>query len=60
MKLHWIVRRYTNLGGAEVQIRRFIFTVWWQCTGCPDWGNTGNPDSRANEHASQCRAQPRR
>jgi len=57
MKLYRVVRRYTSLGGADVEIRKLFRSIWWQCTGCPDWGDTGNLDNRANEHAGSCRAQ---
>ena len=59
MKLHVVTCTYSTIGGATVEIRRYLFQPpIWRCTGCGTWGNN-NHRQEANDHASTCRARPR-
>lgn len=65
MALYRLIRRYTTLGGAVVEIRRnrLLRYAGWQCTGCVQ-GDGGHIrylrqfENQANDHARNCRALP--
>jgi hypothetical protein len=54
---------FNNLGGAHVNVTRWGLLYRWTCTGCRTVGTTTwSPRAAtrsANQHATECRANPR-
>jgi hypothetical protein len=55
--------RFNNLGGAIVQVDRWLLLNRWACRGCGHYGpatlNARTASTSGNQHAAVCRALPR-
>jgi hypothetical protein len=55
--------RFNNLGGAHVDVTRWLLLNRWTCRGCGHYGpatlGTRTASTAGNTHAAICRALPR-
>lgn len=55
--------RFNNVGGALVEVTRWMLTHRWWCHGCNQHGrftaSRNRASTEANGHAANCRALPR-